>query len=170
MQKNDFITEKFFSHLIKNDVSLSTIKNYKSDIKHFSDWIIRSVKSLGVFADNLTEALPFISNSTAISYLTFLESSAIPVKTINRKLSSLRKLSGFLVENQVLHFDFVSEIKNIQISTKKISRVETYKIEGIISDFQTFLEKEKTSKNTIKNYLSDIKQFFLWIESQKISN
>lgn len=170
MQKNDFITEKFFSHLIKNGVSLSTIKNYKSDIKHFSDWMIRSVKSLGVFAETLTEALPFINNSTALLYKSFLENSAIPGKTINRKLSSLRKLSTFLVENQVIHFDFTSQTKNIQTRPVKEIKAEPYKVEGVINDFENFLIKEKISKNTIKNYLSDIKQFFIWIESQKLSN
>lgn len=169
MQKNDFIAQEFFNYLVKNGVSSSTLKNYKSDIKHFSDWITRSVKSLGVFAESLTEVTPFINSSTAQSYKSFLESIGSPSKTINRKLSTLRKLSGFLLSNNILHFDFVSETKNIQEAQPK-TKTNTNKIETIFKDFQIYLENEKTSKNTIKNYLSDIKQFFSWIDSQKLSN
>jgi site-specific recombinase XerD len=43
-------------------------------------------------------------------------------------------------------------------------------IDPVIKDFRSFLEAEKVSPNTIKNYLSDIKQFITWLESNQPVN
>lgn len=85
----------------------------------------------------------------------------MPIKTINRRLSSLRKLSEFLLKTKLLEFDFCAGVKNIQLIQEK---PKTDKTESILLDFHQYLENEKISKNTIKNYLSDIKQFFNWVE------
>lgn len=159
----DTISENFYTFLLSSGVSQSTLKNYKSDIKHFSEWLVRSVKSLGVYAENLSESLPFINSKTAESYKSELLKLGVPSKTINRKLSTLRKLSSYFVQNEILSFEFTNSITNIQNESTKASPSKT---ELIIKDFENYLIREKISKNTIKNYLSDINQFFSWINNQ----
>ncbi len=41
---------------------------------------------------------------------------------------------------------------------------ETSSTQPLIDNFEDFLKAEKVSKNTIKNYLSDIRQFINWLE------
>jgi len=36
--------------------------------------------------------------------------------------------------------------------------------EKVLEEFRKHLETEKNSTNTIKSYLSDIKEFFTWVE------
>ncbi len=159
----DTISENFYTFLLSSGVSQSTLKNYKSDIKHFSEWLVRSVKSLGVYAENLTESIPFINSKTAENYKVELLNSGVPSKTINRKLSTLRRLSSYFIQNEILNFEFTNSVTNIQNQTVKAN---PSKNELIIKDFENYLIREKVSKNTIKNYLSDINQFFSWINNQ----
>jgi site-specific recombinase XerD len=37
---------------------------------------------------------------------------------------------------------------------------------NVVYDFERFLEKEKVSKNTSKNYVSDVKQFVSWLKEE----
>jgi site-specific recombinase XerD len=50
------------------------------------------------------------------------------------------------------------------ISTKKT--LSTY---PFIIQFEKHLEAEKVSKNTVKNYISDVKQFISWLEEKNQS-
>jgi site-specific recombinase XerD len=52
----------------------------------------------------------------------------------------------------------------VNISTKEIPPTSPF-----IVQFEKHLEAEKVSKNTIKNYLSDIKQFISWLEEKNQS-
>jgi site-specific recombinase XerD len=38
-------------------------------------------------------------------------------------------------------------------------------IDPVIANFRSYLEGQKVSGNTIKNYLSDVKQFMTWLET-----
>lgn len=156
------ITKDFFEYLKNLGVSKKTHKNYRSDISHFSGWLLFRLRHWGVTAESLTDAVPFLDTKLASEYKTFLTGNSVAEKTINRRLSTLRHLARFLTASQILDFDFMDSIANI--STKEIP--STY---PFIIQFEKHLEAEKVSKNTIKNYLSDIKQFISWIEEKNQS-
>jgi len=44
------------------------------------------------------------------------------------------------------------------------------KLHPLISEFEKHLTSEKVSQNTIKNYLSDIRQFFQWVEKNDVAS
>jgi len=156
------ITKDFFEYLKKLGVSKKTHKNYRSDISHFSGWLLFRLRHWGVVAEELTDAIPFLDTKLASEYKTFLSGNNVAKKTVNRRLSTLRHLARFLTASQILDFDFMDGIANI--STKKTP--STY---PFIIQFEKHLEAEKVSKNTIKNYLSDIKQFISWLEEKNQS-
>ena len=148
----DSVKKQFINYLDSLGLSPKTHKNYRSDLTHFLAWAILKVKSFGAYAETLTEIVPFLTLDLANDYKDFMLENSTPAKTINRRLSTLRHLSKFLLQSHVLDFDFTGEIDNIG---KKIVRVSSP--DPVIGEFKSYLEKEKVSSNTIKNYLSDIK-------------
>lgn len=144
--------ENFLKYLVGLGLSSKSLKNYKSDVNHFAFWFIQKIKSLGAAIESFPETIPFLKPETADEYKKFLTKNNVPVKTVNRRLSTLRHLSQFLISEQILNFDFMKGKTNM-----------TYgKSNGfdIVDDFAKFLEKEKVSESTRKNYLSDIRQLF----------
>ncbi len=151
--------EKFEKYLTDEiGVSSSTLKFYRSDFYHFSGWFILKAKTLGIATDRIEELLPLLSKSLAAAYRNFLEQNNIPPKTVNRRLSTLRHLAKFLTAIQILDFDFMEGQNNLNISKNSNS---------LVLNFRKHLEQDKASKNTIKNYLSDIKHFLSWLDSQE---
>lgn len=146
------MVENFLKYLISLGLSSKSLKNYKSDVNHFSSWFIRTIKNLGVSIESFAETIPFLKPETADEYKKFLSKNNVPVKTVNRRLSTLRHLSQFLVSEQIINFDFMKGKTNI--AQGKNNGFD------IVDDFAKFLEKEKVSENTRKNYLSDIRQLF----------
>lgn len=158
--------DKFEKYLTDEiGVSRNTLKFYRSDFYHFSGWFILKAKTLGIATDRIEELLPLLSKSLASAYRNFLEQNNIPPKTVNRRLSTLRHLAKFLTAIQILDFDFMEGQNNLNIS-KSAHIVQTTNSNSLILNFRKHLEQNKASKNTIKNYLSDIKQFISWLEGQ----
>jgi site-specific recombinase XerD len=163
--KLDLIKREFIEYLSSRGLSPKSHKNYRSDLGHFISWAILKIRSFGSYAETLTEIVPFLCGDLAQEYRSYMIENSTPAKTINRRLSSLRNLSRFLIENKTLDFDFTEGLKNVGSNTKKIATVSP-----VFNEFRSYLEEEKVSPNTIKNYLSDIKHFIDWLESNKLIN
>ena len=163
---SDKFLEYFFNYLSKSGVSDRSFKYYRSDISHFSGWMILKIRTWGTFADSLLEIIPFINSSLVAEYRDYLTKNDISPKTINRRLSSLRHLSHFLILSQISDSDFMEGISNVSISISK----KNFLLHPLLPQFQKELEDQKVSKNTIKNYLSDIRHFLNWIETNKQSS
>lgn len=158
----DIIFENFLDYLTNLGVSDKTLKNYKSDLNHFIAWLVLHLRSFGVMAEELKDTVPFLNSELANDYKQFmLANSAISPKTANRRLSTLRNLSRFLLVSQVLDHDFAQEITNHRDNPKQINAFG-----DLISEFEKYLGIEKVSQNTSKNYISDIRQFLSWLENQ----
>lgn len=153
--KNDFL--KYLSSL---GLSQKSYKNYKSDLNHFMAWAILKIRAFGSYVENLTQMTPFLGQKLAVEYKTYMSENSFPKKTINRRLSTLRHLARYLVLSQIIDSDFMNEIENLSEATKKRSAASP-----VINEFRGYLEKEKVSPNTIKNYISDIRQFLAWLEN-----
>lgn len=154
------LQNQFENYISSLGISPKSFKNYKSDFSHFFGWAILKLKSFGTYIEELSELVPFLNSNFVREYQSFMLDNSSPVKTINRRLSTLRHLSNFLIKSQLADEDFMSEIQNVGTSAKKRT-FSTSLIEG----FSAHLEAEKVSRNTIKNYQSDIRQFLAWLEN-----
>lgn len=152
---------QFENYLSSVGISPKSIKNYKSDISHFLGWAILKLKTFGTYVENLSELVPFLNRDMVLEYREFSSTNSVARKTINRRLSTLRQLSKFLTTSQILDFDFMEHVKNIEASKGKSALSSSSVVEGFISH----LEAGSVSKNTIKNYASDVRQFLSWLES-----
>lgn len=160
-QNTDKVVKIFLEYIELLGVSKKTEKNYRSDISNFTLWMMNRVKTWGVAAKNLAETVPFIDKQTGFDYKKHLRNKTNSIKTVNRRLSTLRHFGRFLASEQILNFDFMEKVTNV--STKKSPS------KNLISNFEAHLKTEKVSKNTIKGYLSDTRQFLLWLEQQQLT-
>ncbi len=153
----------FEYYLQKLGVNSKSIKNYKSDISHFFAWAKNKLKNVGAYVESLPELSPFLNKQFISEYLSDMALKSLPRKTVNRRLSTLRHLSKHLVAIQVIETDFMEGIQNLGSEKPKVK--VGLSDHPSIEEFRSYLEAEKVSKNTIKNYLSDIKQFLSWLEN-----
>lgn len=158
------IRKQFEEYLrISLGVSKNTVKFYRSDLGHFTNWFCQRLKASGMFTDSLEEAIPYINNSQALAYKAQMEASSNPIKSINRRLSTLRHFARFLVEIGLISHNFMDEVTNSGVVPAP-KRTEP----DIAHKFAHYLESQKVSQNTIKNYLSDIRHFMTWLERETI--
>jgi site-specific recombinase XerD len=155
-----------FEKYLQDEVGISknTLRFYRSDLAHFSGWLILTVKRIGLYVESLSEAIPYLTSSLVREYKESLTQNQTPKTTINRKLSTLRHFARFLKASNILDFDFMQEITNVS----KAKRMPKPKESDLIKDFREHLESQKTSRNTIKNYLSDVRHFLTWLEAQNV--
>jgi site-specific recombinase XerD len=161
-KQSDSVKKEFINYLNSLGLSSISLKNYRSDLVHFVAWAILKVRSLGSYVESLTEIVPFLSSDLGREYTNFMTKNAVPVKTMNRRLSTLRHLSRFLLESHVIESDFTKGIENVSTNSVKKAIVNP-----VSDNFREYLVNEKVSPNTIKNYLSDIRHFLTWLESNQ---
>lgn len=160
----DSIILNFLDSLLSEGKSKVSIKNYKSDIGHFLAWATLKLKTSGVYTDNISEIAPFIDQKFFESYRDYMVDNGIKTKTVNRRLSSLRRLSHFLTENGILDSDYMIGIRNVGIGIpEKVQKISL----DIVEEFRkSLLEKDKASENTAKNYASDVRSFLAWMNEK----
>ena len=160
----DAIFNKFIQAISKQGLSKKTLKNYKSDAKHFLTWASLNLLSYGSYAKNIQDLLPHLSPSLAEEYKISMQSKYNPRSTISRRLTTLRKLDKFLVDDGLYAKPFTNELVNP--SSRKTNSTS----QDVIEKFRLHLQKQKVSKATEKNYISDIKHFLRWIENNSSKN
>ena len=141
----------FKKFLLAENVSPITLKNYLSDLRHFLGWTILKIKAQNKKNfENLSplEFLNQIDESLVEEYKNYLVVNSIPAKTINRRLSTLRKFFSFCISQGWLKENPAKKIQNLKL-----------KIDSIISSFALSLEKENLDQKTIKSYLEVVQQF-----------
>lgn len=128
----------FRNFLVAENVSSSTLKNYLSDFRYFCGWYESPKKiegdkdvtnlNLASLAD-LVRELPNLVRIDVISeYKKYLQENKLPFKTVNRRLSTLRKFCSFCIsqrwlkENPAKHLE---NIRNVDVMREKLSRAIT---------------------------------------------
>ena len=153
----DVFLHEFLSSLKANKRSNSTIKNYRSDIQHFSNFV-KNKKIEQLFEpENLR------------SFVHQQIKSGLKVSTVKRKLSSISQFALW-AENEKIVKDasfWISDIESLITGKNTINSRQpathntpiTKSASKELEDFLLSLEIDKHSEATIKNYKSDISQF-----------
>jgi len=94
------LTKEISRYLKTLEVSPKTLTNYKSDTKHFLSWLIRTRSDLKKRSSK--KIFEKISSKDIENYTRELKAGNVPVSTIKRRLSSLRHLSDYLLETEVI--------------------------------------------------------------------
>lgn len=147
----------FKQYLIAGNGNPVSTKNYLSDIRHFFGWLSFYIGSHDVkISDEKFPLRTFITSKTIIEYKNYLLENKIPHKTINRRLSTIRKLCTFCIEQYILEENPVKHITNIL----SLPGAQT---ETLVQEYKNHLELQgvdlaiiTSSLNTIQELLHSI--------------
>ncbi len=139
----------FFKQLLEKQyppVSPNTAKNYMSDFRHFLDWYEKTYGqpfTVTYFSQEVVQA--------------FYNREGFAPSTKDRQLATLRKFYA-LLQNEGYN------------SPNPFPETEIQNMSDLwnIASFKYWLQKEKSSPLTIKNYLSDISGFTQWADTQEL--
>ena len=160
----------FKKYLLTENISPISLKNYMSDFRHFAGWLtffLRSNVILNSFQD-LIEMLKQVQHDTIKEYRSYLTTNNIPHKTINRRLSTVRKFCSFCISQGWMKENPAKQILNISSSSSRPSEARggifkkdssTNARNDILSQFKSDLEKENLDQSVITSYLDDVRDF-----------
>lgn len=153
------LSKKFEAHLrTTRGVSSKTLRNYRADLAHFTNWSKLHLQSQGYGVSNLDDVFQYFSGQLVALYKGYHLENRIPEATTNRRLSTLRNFAKFLVSDGLIQENPMEAVSNL-----KQTQSWEENINGTIAKFESYLTQEGVSKITCKNYLSDVRQFLLWI-------
>ena len=132
----DFLTDQ------KDKLSFLTVKNYKADIGQFINWFEKQFK-LAFDPSKITQQI----------LEQYKKTRNLSPSSIQRHVSSLRKFFSFLKTTGVINF----ELFPVQDNKDKIEPDP-----WMLRNFKSYLYEYKKSNLTIKNYINDIRGFFVW--------
>lgn len=101
---------QFTEYLIAENISSITLKNYRSDLKHFFSWVAKNNSS--------HEIAEMITFETITSYRQYSAENNAPLKTINRRLSTLRKFCTFCISQGWLSENPAKKVINVTAKTE----------------------------------------------------
>lgn len=107
----------FRQSLIAENYSPVSIKNYLSDLRHFFGWLNRPIS---------TNLVDLLSEEQLQNYKNYLEASFFPTKTINRRLSTIRKFCSLLIKQGLIKENPAKKLKNSSVNNNFRPIVDSY--------------------------------------------
>lgn len=151
--------EQFDVYLASEGTSEKTRKNYRTDIQQFMEWLRDQFSQDEVSKQSLSEAilLPQVTSDAVKRYKLSLLSSHIPISTINRRLSAIRKLFQFAQKEKLSATDPTASIHNCKEDA--FGNLERTLNDALFSYTKMTPLAEDDSQR--------IKDFFYWLESSQ---
>ncbi len=152
--------EALFRDYLKTcSISKVSIKNYASDLKHFLGWFMYSRIGDKNLDSHLDQFIASVSQVTIEEYVEHLQNDSIPVLTINRRLSTLRKFFSFCIKREILVENPMATIKTlekpaIKRETKDVD-IPVIPVEREVSAEEDFIEFMKMKGEDIDSSLID---------------
>lgn len=132
-----------------------SIKNYLSDIRHFDGWLA---------AHAYVDSLDMISHQTVEDYKNYLQKNSFPSRTINRRLSSVRKFFSFLVDQGHLQVNPAKGISNTLTRRIKPTQ-EAHPTSEILNAFEAELKLQGLVDSAVNRHVMNMQEFFTIINS-----
>jgi len=154
--------KKSFELYLSNTKRLSSrsVKNYLSDWHHFWQWLTLVLTSRNKIKNQNWTSADLIINSITPSilnrYKIYLSTNNIAKSTVKRRLATVRIFCQFCLDQQWLK-------QNPALGLKNPSPIEPKEkeINDLLSKFGAYLKQHGASKNTIKNYVADVRAYLL---------
>lgn len=179
------LLESFRNFLYAEKIAPGSVRSYVSDVRYFLVWLDEFLrKSLGFtqipsgltqmghgqsirenqlgISENLSALLGRVNQKLLEAFKESELAKNTPLKTINRRFSSLRKFGSFCQSQQWITNNYFDTLRNIS-QPQEFPENTCH-----LGEFKNYLWKNKASKATIKNYLNDVKQFLAWQEKSEI--
>ncbi|MBI2029971.1 phage integrase SAM-like domain-containing protein [Candidatus Gottesmanbacteria bacterium] len=158
----DKLLTEYKIFLQESKVSDLSIKNYLVDARNFLGWFslyLKTNKNLYSTSDSLM--FSYLDSEIITKYRNFLSENGTPDKTVNRRLSGVRKLASFALSQGWILSNPAKMVQNLGSQNKKIL-IDRWKQE-LIQSYSHHLQKQNLNKTTIKNYVSDAAGFLSFL-------
>lgn len=151
---------KLFLNSGNKKISPISINNYLSDLRHFLGWIVLTIKNRSLpikFAsDDYHQILSqFLTEEIVRSYADYLKANNIPMRTINRRLSTLRKFCSFCIAQGWIKTNPAKVIVNVTDRQKRPLPHDS------VADFSEYIMQIETDQSIAKTLIDDLKEFFV---------
>ena len=148
----------FREYILSGNKELTSvsIRNYQSDLRHFLGWYLFYLKASPRHAQFLGKDegdysfFSILSIEIIKAYKDYLRQNRIPLKTINRRLSTLRKFCSFCISQGWLSENPAKSIANLG-TAKEFS--------SFLNEFKGALEQEETMPLEVREATTDVKEF-----------
>ncbi len=151
------IEAQFKLFLISGNVSSTTVRNYLSDLRFFLGWSTKNG-----CGNNLGD---LVNEANILKFKNDLIKHGLPEKTINRRLSTLRKLWKFIMTSEDLASNPVIKISNISKKQEPASD-NNYTQHQIIDDFKYCLILDSRPDNEVNTVIEAINELLNSVDSK----
>jgi len=167
----------FRKYLLAVNIQSVSLKNYLSDFRHFAGWLhsrsqlnqsrpdsvgTKSVESVNTQnTDSTCQRLQVIlTTETIICYKQYLTDSNLPIKTINRRLSTLRKFCSFCISQGWTKENVAKKVGNVLSNQKSVissqNNSTTDNLNNNLDQFRQDLITQGLDNQTITNYVDNV--------------
>jgi len=150
------LLKDFAQNLTNDKYSQSTVKNYSSDLKNFLFWSQKNLPQIALLSSHLPQILtPSLIKTYQKQYL----ANKYGKKTAIRRLAGLKVFCQYAQKEALIH---ANPFSSLPPSCSLPPTSTNQKPGPILEAWQKDLQKKGMSPNTVKNYASDLRQFFAW--------
>lgn len=140
-----------------------TIKNYLSDLRHFWGWIQQEfrIQNLEFRIENVQN----VKTETIKNYIEYQKLGGIPTKTVNRRLSTLRKFGSFCISQGWMKENVFKKISNVatnkgRLIGNEVATPAERARNDILDQYEQYLVKQNLDRQNIKNLIADVEEFY----------
>jgi len=156
----------FKQYLVTENISPISSKNYLSDIRHFFGWLTFKLKTQ--IKDQLIDEkniIGLINYEIVLEYKSYLSDNNLPLKTVNRRLSTVRKFCSFCISQRWMKENPAKKIQNLTLPAGR----QEFRVQNQIDQDNEDVTEEKLitkfKEELLKN--QDIKQVNILINDVK---
>ena len=131
-----------------------TVKNYLSDFRHFWSWLILATRTIKPQKKIIAKITPLL----LFRYKSYLLTNNIAKSTVKRRLATVRIFCQFCLDQR-----WLKQNPALRLENPPSANAREKEIHRLLSQFGAYLKKQRASKNTIKNYVADVRQYLLTI-------
>ena len=132
------------------DVSPHSIKNYLSDFRYFAGWVQSRRISTHANYQNRIDTEPLLGTDLIQGYRDYLLAERLSFRTINRRLSTLRKFCRFALSQGLVKENFGNKLANVLPENGEI--LDLFNIKASFSDLKSITD------STIRTYIQQLEQ------------
>lgn len=153
---------KLYLSLTKK-LSSRSVKNYLSDWRHFWQWLTLTLISQGKIgpqeAIKSESVIPWLNVDLLDRYKIYLSANNIAQSTVKRRLATVRIFCQFCLDQGWLKQNPALFLENPRPGKEKTGLEK--EINDLLSRFGLWLKEQGASKNTIKNYVADVRKYLI---------
>lgn len=147
---------KFIDFLSAQKFDFQTVKSVDSDLKDYFDWFVKSSCKPKIYLSQSNILSSYFSFRALQQYFDFSFQSST-LTTFKRIVKSIQSFIDFGVVNKWLADKTRSDFKKLAHEYQQALINQ----EQQISLFAQYLQKFEVSKNTLRSYITDIKEFLV---------